>query len=128
MKSSMKQTAFPIDGCGPLEADEASRYDGQWLLVSPEFVPLAEDEHPKLEQVAVQLRLGYLVLTAPGMLRLDIVPDVIEDDESIWREAHDADGSAFTVVDEGDLAAEWFSNFLDAPCRLVKRLDKAARA
>ena len=31
----------------------------------------------------MELRLGYLVLKAPGMLRMDIPLDVIEDDDSV---------------------------------------------
>lgn len=119
----MTEPIFPIDGCGPLTAGEnAAKYDGQWLLVTPEWEVLDVDEFPMLEQVAMELRLGYLVITAPGMLRLDLVPDVIEDDESVWRKAHDDEGE-FAVVDEGDLAAAWFSNYIDSPCRLVKRLE-----
>lgn len=119
----MTEPIFPIDGCGPLTAGEdAAKYDGQWLLVTPEWEALDVDEFPMLEQVTMELRLGYLVITAPGMLRLDLVPDVIEDDESVWRRARDEDGE-FTVVDEGDLAAAWFSNYIDSPCRLVKRLE-----
>lgn len=118
----MTQTAYPIDGCGPLEGEDVAKYDGQWLLVAPDLEPLDLDEYEeRLEQVTPTLRLGYLVLTAPGMLRLDIVPDVIEDDESVWRTAQ-RDGVPFLVVDEGDLAAAWFSDFLGAACRLVKRL------
>lgn len=120
------QTAFPIDGCGPLHGADVAKYDSQWLLVSPEFDVLVPDDYPKLETVNLQYRLGYVTLTAPGMLRLDLVPDVIEDDESVWRKAHDVDGTPFTVVDEGDLAAAWFSDFLAEPCRLVKRLDASA--
>lgn len=120
------QTVYPIDGCGPLEGPDVAKYDSQWLLVSPEFDVLVTDDYPVLEQVTLTYRLGYVTLTAPGMLRLDLVPDVIEDDESVWREAHDVDGTPFTVVDEGDLAAAWFSDYIAEPCRLVKRLDASA--
>lgn len=119
----MTEPIFPIDGCGPLIADEAAaKYDGQWLLVTPEWEVLDVEEFPMLEEVSMELRLGYLVITAPGMLRLDLVPDVIEDDESVWRKARD-EYSEFTVVDEGDLAAAWFSNYINSPCRLAKRLE-----
>lgn len=118
----MSDPIFPIDGCGPATpADAVAKYDGQWLLVTPDWEVLDTEEYPMLEQVTLELRLGYLVILAPGMLRLDLVPDVIEDDESVWHKAHDDDGD-FTVVDEGDLAAAWFSNYINEPCRLVKRL------
>ncbi|GAA5232491.1 hypothetical protein FOZ76_00415 [Verticiella sediminum] len=122
----MTQTAYPIDGCGALEDEDADKYQAQWLLVTPEFEPIDLDEHPALDQVSLKLHLGYLVITAPGMLRLDIVPDVLEDDESVWRTAH-RDGIPFSVVDEGDLAAAWFSNYLGTPVRLAKRMPEGSK-
>lgn len=118
----MYEPVFPIDGCGPLTGGEGTeKYAGQWLLVAPNWETLDVEDFPQLEQVTLELRMGYLVIRAPGMLRLDLVPDVIEDDASVWRTASHQ-GEAFPVVDEGDLAAAWFSNYLDVPCRLVKRL------
>lgn len=123
----MTDFVFPIDGCGPLVSPEpVPQYDGQWLLLTPDWEVLDLEDFPALEEVTLELRLGYLVITAPGMLRLDIVPDVIEDDESVWRKARDIDGTEFTVVDEGDLAAAWFSDYLQEPCRLAKRLPPPA--
>ncbi|VFR47444.1 ortholog of Bordetella pertussis (BX470248) BP3468 [plant metagenome] len=65
------------------------------------------------------------MLRAPGMLRLDIPLDVIEDDDSVRRVARVADQDV-DVVDEGDLAAAWFSNVAGQPCRLVKLHPDAA--
>ena len=39
------------------------------------------------DTVTMTMKLGYLVLRAPGMLRLDIPLDVIEDDDSVRRVA-----------------------------------------
>lgn len=121
----MSTSVFPIVGCGPLAGatEEAREYDGRWLLVTPDLEPLDVEDFPELEQVSLELRLGYLVVTAPEMLRLDIVPDVIEDDESVWQTMEDNDGWEVTVVDEGDIAAAWFGSYLNTPCRLVKKLD-----
>ncbi len=63
--------------------------------------------------------MGYLVLRAPGMLRMDIPLDVIEDDDSVVRQASIATQSV-AVVDEGDLAAVWFGHVTGQTCRLVK--------
>jgi hypothetical protein len=75
---------------------------GEWLT------PLA---CPKLSEVTVDLKMGALVLRAPGMLRMDIPLDVIEDDESVNRPATIA-AQPVVVIDEGEVAAVWFSKAL----------------
>lgn len=77
-----------------------------------------------MASVSVSLRFGYLVLQAPGMLRLDIPLDVIEDDPSVVQTAS-LDGTQVQVVDEGDWAAEWFSRVMGRPVRLVKVCEPA---
>ena len=62
---------------------------------------------------------GYLVLRAPGMLRMDIPLDVIEDDDSV-RYSMKVGEQVIDVVDEGELAAAWISNFVQVPCRIMK--------
>jgi hypothetical protein len=83
---------------------------GEWLT------PLA---CPKLSEVTVDLKMGALVLRAPGMLRMDIPLDVIEDDESVNRPATIA-AQPVVVIDEGEVAAVWFSKALGQSCRFVK--------
>jgi len=53
------------------------------------------------------------------MLRMDIPLDVLEDDDSVKRNAT-INGQTVAVVDEGDLAAVWFGNVTGVECRLVK--------
>ena len=67
----------------------------------------------------MSVRFGYLVVRAPGMLRMDIPIDVIEDDDSVLTEAR-VGGQPVKVVDEGSLAAAWLGDLLGHPCRLVK--------
>ena len=83
---------------------------GQWV---------SEKMSPGLSQVSCEVRMGALVLRAPGMLRLDIPMDVIEDDDSVRRHAIVA-GQKVDVVDEGDVCATWFSHVAGRVCRLVK--------
>jgi hypothetical protein len=72
-----------------------------------------------LHEVLVDIKMGYLVLRAPGMLRMDIPLDVIEDDDSVRRSVQI--GTQLTdVVDEGDVAAVWFGHVTGTLCRLVK--------
>ena len=72
-----------------------------------------------LAEVATDLKLGSLVLRAPGMLRIDIPLDVIEDDDSVKRTVQ-VGGQSVIVVDGGDVTAVWLTHVTGQPCRLVK--------
>lgn len=123
---------YPIKSCGGISLAESPigmaglQNDRRWMVVTPEGRFLTQRSHPAMATIATAFRFGYLVVQAPGMLRLDIPIDVLEDDDSVrrtvsvWRDEVDA-------VDEGDLAAQWFSNVLQTPCRLVKVHPEAHR-
>ncbi len=110
---------FPIAQCGPTAQADAHQYDGRWMVVDQNCQPLQGQAQSKLSGISVSLKLGYLVIRAPGMLRLDVPLDVIEDDESVFATAT-IQGRDIQVVDEGELAAAWMSNYLEQPARLVK--------
>ncbi len=114
-----QSTYHPIAECGGLADASAAECDRRWLVVDHAGSWLGQDRCSRLGEVQVTLRFGYLVIKAPGMLRLDIPIDVIEDDDSVCRSVQ-INAQQAKVVDEGDLAASWFSRFLDQPCRLVK--------
>ncbi|ANY17595.1 MOSC N-terminal beta barrel domain-containing protein [Bordetella pseudohinzii] len=115
----MSATYQPVAGCGRTEQAQAADYERRWLVSNDAGQWLTRELCPGLEQVSVELRLGYLVLRAPGMLRLDIPLDVIEDDDSVRYQVL-IGGQAVDVVDEGELAAAWMSNHLGIPARLLK--------
>jgi len=108
-----------IVGCPAIANDDAKRFTQRWLIVGPDFVWQRDLYADKLSGVQISISFGNMVLRAPGMLRLDLPMDVIEDDDSVWRDAQ-IGGQSVKVVDEGDLAAVWFGNVVDQPCRLVK--------
>ena len=123
---------YPIKSCGGISLSESPigmaglQNDRRWMVVTPDGLFLTQRSHPAMALISTEFRFGYLVVKAPGMLRLDIPIDVLEDDDSVrcmvkvWRDEVDA-------VDEGDLAAQWFSNVLQTPCRLVKVHPQAHR-
>jgi uncharacterized protein YcbX len=115
----MKTLYHPVAQCGGLEDPRAADYDRRWLLVNSGGQWMTQASNPAIANIAVELRFGYLVLRAPGMLRIDIPLDVIEDDDSV-RRAVLVGGQTVDVVDEGELAAAWVSNFTGIPCRLMK--------
>lgn len=110
---------FPIESCAGIDNPDAAAYHRRWFVVDPEGRWLSRHEQPGLAQVEATLRYGYLVIRAPGMLRMDIPLDVIEDDDSVRRQAH-VGAQRIDAVDEGDLAAAWISNYLGVPARLYK--------
>ena len=109
----------PIAECGVTTQKQAADYHRRWLIANDAGTWLNRALCPRLADISVELRLGYLVMKAQGMLRLDIPLDVIEDDDSVRHQLRIND-QIVDVVDEGDLAAGWVSNFLQIPCRLLK--------
>src|SRR5690606_41397116 len=108
-----------IAACSGLANPDAAPYDKRWLIVDEDGAWLTSADCAMLDQVTVQVSLGYLVIKAPGLLRLDIPLDVIEHDDSVRRQVS-VGSQSVDVVDEGELAATWFSRLLNQPCRLVK--------
>ncbi len=108
-----------IVGCPVLSHEDAARFEMRWFLVDENFVWHPDQLTRKLSAVQISISFGNMVLRAPGMLRLDLPMDVIEDDDSVCRQAQ-VGKQVVKVVDEGDLAAAWFSNVVGKPCRLVK--------
>jgi hypothetical protein len=84
--------------------------EGRWL---------SAERCAALLNVTTEIKMGSLVLRAPGMLRVDIPLDVIEDDDSVKRTVQVGQQSVI-VVDEGDVTATWISHVAGQPCRLVK--------
>ncbi|SAI69684.1 Uncharacterized Fe-S protein [Bordetella ansorpii] len=112
-------TFQPVAECGHTTQSDAAAYDRRWLVVNDAGQWMSRELCPRLADVSVELRLGYLVLKAPGMLRLDIPLDVIEDDDSV-RYQIPLRGQEIDVIDEGELAAAWISNVVGFPCRVMK--------
>lgn len=112
---------YPVKSCAPvllkraLLTDQGLDLDRAWMVVDERGQFLSQRECPRLALVQPQLRLSDLVLRAPGMLALHLSLDGVEQAAkvSLWDEAIDA-------WDMGDLAAQWFSDFLGCPARLVR--------
>jgi len=108
----------PIYQCSAIAGPIRPAAQLRWLLLDEQSQALTADD-PLLKQVELAIRFDYLVIRAPGMLRLDIPVDVLEDDEEAF-EAAQVQGRTLRVVSEGQLADAWFSKLLERPVRLVK--------
>jgi len=117
----------PIKSCGGIAVDEATlidtgfEYDREWMVVDREGDFVSQREFPRLALIRPTLRSSDLVLRAPGMLALHLQLDAVEGPcrVRVWNDVVDA-------FDMGDLAAQWFSDFLGQPLRLA-RFDPDAR-
>ncbi|OZI71634.1 MOSC N-terminal beta barrel domain-containing protein [Bordetella genomosp. 12] len=115
----MSASYQPVAECGLTGQAQAAGYHRRWLISNDAGQWLTRELAPRLAEIGIELRLGYLVLRAPGMLRLDIPLDVIEDDDSVRYQILIGEQTV-DVVDEGELASAWMSNYLGIPARLLK--------
>lgn len=115
---------YPIKSCAGISLTEAEltetglAYDRSWMVVDAQGDFVTQRELPRMALIQPSFKLGQLVLRAPGMLALHLALDAAESPlrVRVWDDAVDA-------YDMGDVAAQWFSDFLgpDAPAGL-KRL------
>ena len=124
---------YPIKSCAGVALQQAQvvetglDFDRAWMVVDPHGEMLTQRELPRLALVQPQFRHSELLLRAPGMLGLHLQLDTVEAATRVrvWDDVVKA-------YDMGALAAQWFSDFLGTPARLVRfdpeqqRLSEAA--
>jgi uncharacterized protein YcbX len=97
--------------------------DRRWMVVADDGRFISQREHPRLARVRARLRVGRLVLEAPGLSPLEIT---LEGEASpigrvqVWNDECPA-------VEEGRDAARWFSEYLGYSARLVRMAGDDAR-
>ena len=119
----MKVTAiyhYPIKSCGAIALDAAELDDSgvlddrRLMLVAPDGTFLSQARHPRLALVHPKVHGDVLEVTGSETepLSLSIDEHGKEVSADFWFDQ-------IAVVDQGDVAADWFSEFLDTECRLV---------
>lgn len=115
----------PVKSCAGIAVPEALlietglEFDRAWMVV--DAAPptqgrfLTQRELPRMALVVPTLKHSEVVLRAPGMLALHLAIDMVEEPTAVkvWKDE-------VAAYDMGDLAAQWFSDFLGQPCRLVR--------
>jgi uncharacterized protein len=117
----------PIKSCGGIAVEQATlidtgfEYDREWMVADAHGEFVSQRELPRMALVQPALRANDMVLRAPGMLALHLRLDAVEGAcrVRVWDDEVDA-------FDMGDLAAQWFSDFLGQRLRLA-RFDPDAR-
>jgi uncharacterized protein YcbX len=109
---------YPIKSCAGVEVKEALlietglEFDRAWMVVDEAGQFVTQRELPRMALIRPQLRHSDMVLRAPGMLALHVALDRVEAPAPTRVRVWEDEVSAY---DMGDLAAQWFSDFLSAP-------------
>lgn len=112
---------YPVKSCAGVEVREALLtetgldLDRAWMVVDAAGEFVTQRELPRLALVKPQIRLNEVVLRAPGMLALHLSIGTVEEPVRvrIW-------GEEVPAFDMGAVAAQWFTDLLGRPLRLVR--------
>ncbi|CAN7581763.1 MOSC domain-containing protein [Acidovorax sp. LjRoot194] len=112
---------YPVKSCAGIEVREALLtetgldLDRAWMVVDAHGAFLTQRALPRMALIRPQLKTEEMVLRAPGMLALHVAIDAVEAPATVtvWRDTVPA-------WDMGAVAAQWFTDFLGQPCRLVR--------
>ncbi|HEY9237963.1 MAG TPA: MOSC N-terminal beta barrel domain-containing protein [Burkholderiaceae bacterium] len=107
---------YPIKSCAGVELPEVLltetglEFDRAWMVVGADGVFVSQRELPRMALIRPQMKQMEMVLRAPGMLALHIAFDRVEKPVrvKVWRDE-------VAAYDMGDVAAQWFSDFLSEP-------------
>jgi len=107
---------YPIKSCAGVELPEVLltetglEFDRAWMVVDAENEFVSQRELPRMALIRPQMKHSEMVLRAPGMLALHIAFDRVEQPVRVrvWKDEVPA-------YDMGDIAAQWFSDFLSLP-------------
>ena len=114
----------PVKSCAGVALREARLMDTgldldrAWMVVDAEGRFVTQREQPRMALVRPQIKVLEVVLRAPGMLALHLGINEVEQPArvQVWGDEVDA-------WDMGDVAGQWFSDFLDQPGLRLVRFD-----
>ncbi len=120
---------YPVKSLGGIALTEARvearglEHDRRWMVVDADNKFLTQREHPRMALVLPQITGEGLALAAPGMetLRVPFVSAGAAVQVRVWR-------SVCEAVSAGDEAAEWLTEYLGVPVRLMFMPDRSRRA
>ncbi|WP_249931304.1 MOSC N-terminal beta barrel domain-containing protein [Ramlibacter sp. 2FC] len=112
---------YPVKSCAGVELHEAVLTDAgldldrAWMVVDAQGRFVSQRELPRMALIRPQLKTLEIVLRAPGMLALHLAIDAVEQPARarVWDDE-------VAAYDMGEVAAQWFSDFLGQKLRLVR--------
>jgi len=107
---------YPIKSCAGVEVNETLlietglEFDRAWMVVDSAGEFVTQRELPRMALIRPRLKHSEMILRAPGMLALHIAFDRVEEPVRVrvWKDE-------VAAYDMGDIAAQWFSDFLSEP-------------
>jgi uncharacterized protein len=104
---------YPVKSCAGVAVQEAIltetglEFDRAWMVVDAQGEFVTQRELPRMCLIQPALKQYEMVLRAPGMLALHIALDAVEQPcrATVW-------GQDCAAYDMGDIAAQWFTDFL----------------
>ena len=116
---------YPIKACRGFEVESAEvermglQHDRRMMATTPEGKFLTQREYPKLALVTPTLKNGSLELSAPEFdsLRLNIQTKGTSQPVTVWH------SKGVAAIDQGEDAAQWFSDWLGVTVRLMHIAD-----
>ena len=95
------------------------QHDRRMMVTTPEGEFLTQRDYPKLALVTPTLRNGLLELSAPDFdsVQVKIQTTGMSQPVNIWK------SKGVSAIDQGDEAANWFSDWLGVSVRLVHFAD-----
>ncbi|HXQ38218.1 MAG TPA: MOSC N-terminal beta barrel domain-containing protein [Anaerolineales bacterium] len=120
---------YPIKACRGFDVDSAMvermglQNDRRMMVVTPEGGHLTQREHPRLALVTPKLNEGMVTLSAPNYdsIQFGIQSSGTSYPVDIWK------SKGVQAIDQGDEAAQWFSDWLGTSVRLVHIADEYKR-
>ena len=114
-------SVYPLKSCAGISLSESLLgptgldYDREWMITDAHGDMITQRELPRMALVQPAFKGSELMLRAPGMLALHLRLDTVE--QATRVRVWDDEVKAF---DMGALAAQWFSDYLGKPLRLVR--------
>ena len=107
---------YPVKSCAGVELPEVLltetglEFDRAWMVVDAQGEFVTQRELPRMALIRPQMKHTEVVLRAPGMLALHLAFDRVEKPVRVrvWKDE-------VAAYDMGDIAAQWFSDFLSEP-------------
>jgi uncharacterized protein len=112
---------YPVKSCAGVPVKEAIlldtglEFDRAWMVVDERGDFLTQRELPSMALIQPQLKYHEMILRAPGMLALHVKLDEVE--QPVRVRVWDDEVAAY---DMGNIAAQWFTDFLGRAARLVR--------
>ncbi|EHK64863.1 MOSC domain-containing protein [Achromobacter arsenitoxydans] len=121
---------YPVKSCAGIDLAESPidraglAYDRRWMVVDADGVFMTQRQWPAMALIRTALAQNALRLSAPGMPDLDVALDGSGLESGartvgVWSDT-------ISARSESAAAAQWLTEFLKTPCRLLK-VDIAAR-